>query len=77
MPAELERRLSNKQRALRLLQDRGTVTNVELVAVAGLRALARVHELQKQYDIQVKQIKGGLWSVTYQGPRTPKQLQLV
>lgn len=77
MSAELERRLSNKDRALKLLQDRGTVTNVELVQVAGLRALARVHELQKAYDIRVSHVRGGLWSVTYQGPRTPTQLSLV
>lgn len=61
---EIGRRSKNKDRVLARLQQ-GPATNMELVAIGGLRAMARVWELKReQRDITVERVIGGLWQVT-------------
>jgi len=66
---ECVRRDSNKQRALRRLQE-GPATTVELIAVAGTRAPARAHELIKEgWPIVVESKGGGLFVYRLTGER--------
>jgi hypothetical protein len=67
------RRQSNRERVLAVLQERGTVKNHELIPIGGMRAMGRVWELSKDYDIRVEHVKGGEYDVTYLGPRRPGQ----
>jgi hypothetical protein len=74
---ETVRRLSNREKVLLYLQLHGSATNVKLVDIGGMRAMARVHELRDKFDITVTKEHGGLYRVTYRGERKPKQLSLV
>jgi hypothetical protein len=61
---EIERRSRNKDRVLARLEA-GPATNVELVAIGGMRAMARCWELKKEgKPITVERVEGGLWRVT-------------
>lgn len=71
--SEQVRRQGNKARVLAVLQERGTVKNHELIPIGGMRAMGRVWELSKDYDIRVEHVKGGEYDVTYLGPRRPGQ----
>ncbi len=63
---EIVRRSRNKDRVLARLEQ-GPATNVELVAIGGMRAMGRVHELrQAGYRIITERVDGGLWRVTLQ-----------
>ena len=67
--SELTRRANNRDRILAHLQAHGAAYNHELVTIGGMRAMARVHELQREYDIEVGHVSGGLWQVRYRGPK--------
>jgi hypothetical protein len=71
--SETVRRLNNREKVLAALQERGTVKNHELIPIGGMRAMGRVWELSKDYDIRVEHVKGGEYDVTYLGPRRPGQ----
>ena len=71
--SEQVRRQSNRDRVLAVLKERGTVKNHELIPIGGMRAMGRVWELTKDYDIRVEHVKGGEYDVTYLGPRRPGQ----
>ncbi len=76
--SEQARRLSNRDRVLAYLQQVGTARNVDLVGVGGMRAMARIWELQRDYIIDVAHQSGGVWTVTYRGPKpTPTLLELM
>lgn len=62
------RRMSNKVRVLRRLQQ-GPATTKDLIEVGGTRAPGRVHELRKDYDIEVADCGGGLFVYTLKGKR--------
>jgi len=66
---EKARQASNRDKVLAYLQQHGSATNVALVQVGGMRALARVHELQRVHDIVIEHVKGGLWRVTMKGAK--------
>jgi vacuolar-type H+-ATPase subunit D/Vma8 len=60
-------KLTQKERILRLLQDKRTVTNYELFDIA-FRYPARILELRNDgYVIDSKQVKGSKWQFTYVG----------
>jgi hypothetical protein len=60
---DVDRRSRNKDRVLARLEH-GPATNVELVAIGGMRAMARVWELKQQgKSIAVVRQRGGLWLV--------------
>ena len=70
--SELQRRQTNRDRALLLLQTRGRVSNIELVGVAGLRAGGRIHELRQMgYRITSEPASDGLHFYRYVGPPVP------
>jgi hypothetical protein len=71
--SEQARRQSNRDRVLEHLQAQGRAKNHELLQVGGMRAMGRVHELRKAYDIQVVHVRGGEWDVIYRGPRRLSQ----
>lgn len=64
-----ERTLSNKEKLLRFLKERGSCTNEQARRVAGSRALGRCHELIKEgHPITVRKIKGAIWELRYDMP---------
>lgn len=67
------RRASNREKVLAALQARRVLTNVEIVQIGGIRGMARIHELQREYDIHVEHVRGGLWQVRYRGKLRPGQ----
>ena len=70
MPTEAHRLTSNRDRILAYLQAWGSATTAELAvpSIGGLRAAARIHELQKmKWDIRVEHVKGGTWRWTLYG----------
>ena len=74
--SEIIRRQTNRERVLAYLQAHGTAKNHELLAVGGMRAMGRVHELRQAHDIDVRHVHGGEWEVVYRGPRRPGQQEL-
>jgi hypothetical protein len=68
--SEIQRRASNAEKALALLQERGAAgaTNAELLAAAGFRYGGRVHELRKAWHIETRQEGGGLFRFVLHGP---------
>lgn len=75
--AELARRENNRDRALALLREKRRVSNIELVAIAGLRAGARVFELRREgHEIQTEMADGGLCFYVYKGFRAVPQGRL-
>jgi len=61
------RTLSNKEKVLAFLRERGFATNEQLRRIGGSRAMARVSELQHEgHDITVRKLKGALWEIRYQ-----------
>ncbi len=60
--AEIDRLSANAQRVLELLQDGQWHTNMELVAVGGIRAVGRCWDLQQHGHVIVKEyVQGGSW----------------
>lgn len=76
--SEQSRRSNNTQRALDLLLSKPRVSNVELCAVAGMRAVGgRLHELRRLgHRIDTERGEGGLYFYRYvHGPgEGPAQL---
>lgn len=72
---ERRRRASNTDRALALLQARGSrgATNAELIEVAGYRYGGRLHELRREWHIDSVQEQGGCWRFILRGRRQPVQ----
>ena len=67
LQCERARTGSHRDRVLARLKD-GPATNVELVQIGGMRALARVHELRASgYSITVERVSGGLFRVVLHG----------
>lgn len=76
--SEQTRRATNRDRVLAYLQAHGTARNVDLIAVGGLRAMGRVHELRQHHVIHVVHRSGGVWDVVYLGPKpTPSLLEMM
>lgn len=68
--AEDKPRLAGKTAAVLESLQRKPATNVELVAVGGLRASARIHDLRKHgYEIDAESIGNGIWLYTLKGKR--------
>lgn len=65
--------ISKTAKILRLLLDKGTVTNVELNKIC-YRYSARVHELRKEgHMISTLFLGDGLYSYTYKGIKREKE----
>lgn len=76
--SETTRRQSNRDRVLAYLQQVGTARNYELIPIGGMRVMGRVWELGKDHVIDVAHQSGGVWTVTYRGPKpTPSLLELM
>jgi hypothetical protein len=61
-------RLAGKALAVLEVLKRKPATNVELVAVGGLRASARIHDLRKHgYRIDAESVGNGIWLYTLKG----------
>ena len=75
MPQELERRQNARERVLAALLRAGPkgCTNVDLCQphIGGLRAIGRVHELRRDWDIETRHegMVGGRWRYILRGPR--------
>lgn len=58
-------------RILRMLKDKGTVTNRELNRSVGFRYGARIFELRREGHLIVSShVKDGLWQFTYKGEQS-------
>ena len=65
--AEQQRLERAEDRVLRALQA-GPKTNVDLVAIGGIRATGRISDLRAQgHIIHADHVRGGLWRYTYRG----------
>jgi len=74
---EAIRRARNVDRVLAHLQAHGQATNVELVAIGGMRAGARIFELRKQgHVITSEHVTDGVWRFIYRGYVAPGQAAL-
>ena len=63
------RTLSNKEKLLAALKERGSMTNEQARRIAGSRALGRCHELIKEgHPITVRKLHGALWELRYNQP---------
>lgn len=69
MREEMKRRMSQKQRILRLFQEKHQVTNLDLARIS-YRYSARIGDLRKEYKIpSPKYIKPGVFLYTYKGEK--------
>lgn len=70
--SEVHRRVSNRDKALALLQQHGRVSNFQLWATAGVRAGARILELRRQgWRIRTEQKSATEFEYVYEGPPLP------
>jgi hypothetical protein len=65
--AEQQRLERAEDRVLRALQA-GPKTNVDLVAIGGIRATGRISDLRAQgHIIHADHVRGGIWCYVYRG----------
>lgn len=63
------RAVSNKEKLLAFLRERGSCTNEQARRIAGSRALGRCHELIKEgHPITVRKLHGAVWELRYDQP---------
>ena len=74
-PVEVQHRATSQiARVLKLLQQNGHVTNVELIHMRILRGSERVRELREEgHRIVSHRVKGGLWEYVYMGKRDDEE----
>jgi hypothetical protein len=59
---------SQAQKILKVLKDKGRITNVEIIKMYILRGSERIRELKKDgYRIVTHHVKGGIWEYVYMG----------